>query len=148
MQAAEVDYGRVFLLCLQEGDTLPFCIEEFAQRENINTALVHFMGGLYNGHMVVGPHTTQPDLPQPVKIPVHEAHEATAFGVLACDEKGKPILHIHGSIGRMGQAVCGCLRPGIDTWLTGEVIVQEIITDKAIRLPDAKSGFTLLNIKE
>ncbi|MGI5892461.1 MAG: PPC domain-containing DNA-binding protein [Bacillota bacterium] len=148
MQATEVNYGRIYLLRLEEGDPMPSCIEDFAKAHNIKNAFVHFMGGLYNGHIVVGPHTTQPDLPQPVKIPVHEAHESIAFGVLACDQKDNPILHIHGSLGRMGQTVSGCLRPGIDTWLVGEVIVQEIITDKALRIPDEKSGFTLLRIKK
>ncbi|MGI6361792.1 MAG: PPC domain-containing DNA-binding protein [Bacillota bacterium] len=148
MQAAEVQYGRIFLLRLEEGDPLPTCIEDFARKHQIKNGFVHFMGGLYKGHVVVGPHSTRPNLPQPVKIPVHEAHESLAFGIISSNGEGDPILHIHGSLGRLGQTVTGCLRPGIDTWLVGEVILQEIITEKAYRIPDELSGFTLLKITE
>jgi predicted DNA-binding protein with PD1-like motif len=65
-------------------------------------------------------------------------------GVLAPGEDGKPVLHIHGALGRSGQTMCGCLRPGVTTWLVGEVILYEILGAKAARVTDKESGFALL----
>jgi hypothetical protein len=38
----------------------------------------------------------------------------------------------------------GCLRPGVTTWLVGEVILYEILGAKAARVKDRDSGFALL----
>jgi predicted DNA-binding protein with PD1-like motif len=67
-------------------------------------------------------------------------------GLLAPDEKGKPVLHIHGAMGRSGQTLTGCLRPGVKTWLVDEVIIFELLDVKVVRRYDEKSGFTLLQI--
>jgi predicted DNA-binding protein with PD1-like motif len=64
--------------------------------------------------------------------------------LLAPDENGKPVLHIHASLGRAGKTMTGCLRPGVTTWLVGEVVIYEILDVKVARLSDPGSGFTLL----
>ncbi|GAH06082.1 unnamed protein product [marine sediment metagenome] len=64
--------------------------------------------------------------------------------MLAPDENGKPILHIHGALGRSGQTMTGCLRPGVTTWLVGEVILYEILGVKVTRVWDEESSFALL----
>jgi len=79
-----------------------------------------------------------------VLLPVDGAHEVCAVGVLAPAEDGKPVLHIHGALGRSGRTLTGCLRPGVTTWLVGEVILQEILDAQAGRFTDAESGFALL----
>jgi hypothetical protein len=38
----------------------------------------------------------------------------------------------------------GCLRPGVTTWLVGEVVLYEILGTKAARLREKESGFALL----
>jgi hypothetical protein len=38
----------------------------------------------------------------------------------------------------------GCLRPGVKTWLVGEVILYEIAGTKATRVMDGESGLALL----
>ena len=38
----------------------------------------------------------------------------------------------------------GCLRPGVDTWVVGEVVLYEILGAKAARLKDQETGFALL----
>jgi predicted DNA-binding protein with PD1-like motif len=65
-------------------------------------------------------------------------------GVLAPGQDGQPVLHIHASLGRSGQTMTGCLRPGVSTWLVGEVILYEILGAKATRLRDEESGLALL----
>jgi predicted DNA-binding protein with PD1-like motif len=77
-------------------------------------------------------------------LPVDGAHEVAGVGVLALGDDGKPHLHIHAALGRSGKTTTGCLRPGVTTWLVGEVILYEIVGAKATRVKDAESGFTLL----
>jgi uncharacterized protein len=80
-------------------------------------------------------------------LPIDAAHEIVASGLIAPDKDGKPILHIHGAMGRAGQTITGCLHEGLETLLVGEAIVCEILGTDAKRLYDEKSGFTLLNIE-
>jgi len=67
-------------------------------------------------------------------------------GIIAPDKNGKPKLHIHASLGRSGQTTTGCLRPGVTTWLVGEVIILEIKGTNAVRLPSDKARFELLQV--
>jgi len=82
--------------------------------------------------------------PEPMLLPIDSAHEVAGVGVLAPDENGKPVLHIHAALGRSGQTMTGCLRPGVKTWLVAEAILYEILGARATRVKDNKSGFTLL----
>lgn len=66
------------------------------------------------------------------------------MGVLAPNEDGKPVLHIHAALGRSGQTITGCLRYGVSTWLVGEAILYEIVGVKVARVKDKESGFELL----
>jgi predicted DNA-binding protein with PD1-like motif len=77
-------------------------------------------------------------------LPVDSAHEVVGVGVLAPGEDSKPVLHIHAALGRSGHTMTGCLRPGVTTWLVGEVILYEILGTKAVRVMDKKSGIALL----
>ena len=80
-------------------------------------------------------------------LPVDGAHEVAGVGILAPNEDGKPILHIHAALGRSGNTMTGCLRPGVTTWLVGEVILFEIIGVDVRRVRDEESGLKLLEIK-
>jgi predicted DNA-binding protein with PD1-like motif len=80
-------------------------------------------------------------------LPIDGAHEVMGVGVLAPDEDGKPILHIHAALGRAGQTMSGCLRHGVTTWLVGEVILYEILGADVARIKDEQSGFVVLETK-
>ncbi len=147
MKASEGKIGRVFVIRLEDGDVVPDCIERFAEQKGIAVGHVIMVGGIGSGNVVVGPRKAEERPPEPMLLPVNGAHEVVAAGTLAPDEKGKPILHIHGALGRSGQTMTGCLRPGVTTWLVGEVIIYEITGAKVVRLPDKATGFTLLEIK-
>ena len=138
--------GRVFVLRLDEGDIVPDCIEQFAEDNDVTVGHAVLVGGLGSGQIVVGPRKSDEDPPDPMLIPVDGAHEVAAVGVLAPGEDGKPILHMHGALGRSGQTMTGCLRPGVKTWLVGEVILYEILGTDAMRVKDKKSGFALLEV--
>jgi predicted DNA-binding protein with PD1-like motif len=147
MKASEGRLGRVFIIRLEDGDRLPDCIEHFAQNNNISTGHVIFIGGIGSGQLVVGPRDTRSPKPDPMLLPIDGVHEVAGAGTLAPGEDGKPILHMHAAMGRSGNTITGCIRPGVDTWLIGEVIIYEILNTTAKRKIDAKSGFHLLEIE-
>ena len=146
MKASEGKIGRVFVLRLEDGDKVPECIERFAAEKGIKAGQVILIGGIGGGQVVVGPRNSDEMPPDPMMLFVESAHEVVGAGIIAPDKKGKPVLHIHASLGRAGRTLTGCLRPGVKTWLVGEAIIYEITGTKARRLPDKKSGFDLMEI--
>jgi predicted DNA-binding protein with PD1-like motif len=144
MRAAEGKLGRVFVIRLDDGDKIPDCIEKFAIEKNISHGHLIRLGGISGGQVVVGPRISDQMPSDPMLLPVDEAHEVVGIGVLAPGEDGKPVLHLHAALGRSGQTLTGCLRPGVKTWLVGEVILYEISGVNATRVMHKKSGFALL----
>ena len=147
MKATEGHIGRVFVLRLDDGDVVPDCIERFAAEKAISVGQVVLVGGIGGGQVVVGPEDSKEMPPRPVLLPVEGAHEVVGVGIIAPDKDGRPVLHIHASLGRSDKALTGCLRPGVTTWLVGEAVIYEILGAKAARLPDQKSGFDLMDLE-
>lgn len=147
MKSCEGRLGRVFIIRLEDGDEVPSCIERFAEEKGISVGQVILVGGIGSGEIVVGPRRSNESPPQPMLLPVDGAHEVIGAGVLAPGEDGKPTLHIHAALGRSGNTMCGCLRPGVTTWLTGEAILYEISGVDAVRIRDELSGFALLDVE-
>ena len=148
MKASEGKIGRVFVIRLEDGDVIPACIESFAAEKKISTGQVILVGGIGGGQVVVGPRRSDEMPPESMLLPVDGVHEIVGAGTIAPDKKGKPTLHIHASLGRSGQTTTGCLRPGVTTWLVGEVIIFEILGTDAVRLPDKKATFELLEVEQ
>ena len=144
MKASEGHIGRVFIVRLEDGDILPDCLERFAVEKSIKVGQVVLIGGIGDGEVVVGPRESGEMPPEPMLLPVDGAHEVVGAGIIAPDEDGRPVVHIHAALGRSGQTMAGCLRPGITTWLVGEAVIYEILGTSAARLPDKDSGFDLL----
>jgi len=144
MKACQGQIGRVFVIRLEDGDVVPGCIERFAGENGVSVGQVILVGGVGGGEVVVGPRCSEEMPPQPMLLPVDGAHEVLGVGVLAPDEDGKPVLHIHAALGRSGQTMSGCLRPGVTTWLVGEVILYEILGVNVARVRDEASDFDLL----
>ncbi len=94
--------------------------------------------------MVVGPRYSNEMPPELMLIPLDGAHEVVGVGIIAPGERGKPVLHIHAALGRSGRTTTGCLRPGVNTWMVGEVIICEIVGTNAARVMDGNTGFELL----
>lgn len=144
MKASEGKLGRVFVIRLEDGDVLPGCIEKFAEEKGISVGHAVLVGGIGEGQIVVGPRYSRKMPPEPMLLPIDGAHEVAGVGVIAPGEDGKPVLHMHAALGRSGQTVTGCLRPGVTTWVVGEVILYEILGARVARLKDKRSGFDLL----
>jgi len=147
MKASEGKLGRIFVIQLEDGDVIPGCIERFAEEKGISVGQVILVGGIGGGEVVVGPIRSEERPPQPMLLPIDGAHEVAGMGVLAPDDSGKPILHIHAALGRAGKTTSGCLRPGVTTWLVGEAIICEILGVDVTRVKDEESGFVLLEVE-
>ena len=147
MKASEGRVGRVFVIRLEHGDIIPDCIERFAEAKKISVGQMIMIGGIGEGQVVVGPRRSNEMPPEPMLVPIDGAHELMGVGVIAPDKTGKPVLHVHGSLGRSGKATTGCLRPGVSTWTVGEVIICEILGTNAVRDLDEKTKFELLQVK-
>lgn len=144
MKSSEGHIGRVFVIRLEDGDVLPGCIERFAEENGVSVGHAVLVGGIGGGEVVVGPRRSDEVPPEPMLLPIDGAHEVAGVGVLAPGGDGKPVLHIHAALGRSGQTMTGCLRPGVSTWLVGEVILYEITGARAARVMDEETGFELL----
>ena len=145
MKAEQGSIGRVFVLRLEDGDRLPGCIEEFARENNIQVGHVVLVGGIGSGQVVVGPRDSKAMPPEPMLLPIDGAHEAAGVGVIAPGPDGEPQLHMHAALGRSGQTMTGCIRPGVDTWIVLEAIIYEIVGIKMSRHKDSDTGFALLD---
>jgi predicted DNA-binding protein with PD1-like motif len=149
MKAIEGTLGRVFVLRLDRDDPLPQCIADFAAEKKIRLAQVVFIGGIYQGNLVTGPRRTADLQPDPIVLPVNEAHDAFALGIIAPAENGKPSLHLHGALGRSGQTITGCFQSGVTVWLVGEAVIYEILSGStARRVFDETAQLTLFEILE
>ena len=146
MKATEGKIGRVFVVRLEDGDVVPDCLERFAEEKSIRVGQVILIGGIGGGEVVVGPRKSDEMPPDPVYMPIDGAHEVVGIGTIAPDKDGQPVLHLHASLGRGDSTLTGCLRPGVSTWLVAEAIIYEITGTSARRLPDARSGFDLLEV--
>lgn len=144
MKVSEGKIGRVFVIRLEDGDRLPICLERFADINGIKVGHIILIGGIGAGEVVVGPRKSDQMPPEPMLLPIDGAHEVAGVGVIAPGPDGKSQLHIHAALGRSGQTITGCLRPGVDTWVVGEAIIYEIAGAKVARQHDLESGFALL----
>jgi predicted DNA-binding protein with PD1-like motif len=146
MQFSEAKQGRVFVIRLEDGETVHTEIESFAQKQSINAAVVFIIGGADKGStLVVGPEQGRGVSPViPLSHVLNNAHEVSGTGTIFPDESGQPILHMHMACGRRDHAVTGCIRSGVKVWHVMEVILFEIIDSSATRKLDPATGFKLL----
>lgn len=148
MKATQASLGRVFVLRLEDGDVIPDSIERFARENAIHSAFCALLGGVGNGRLVVGPEdgAAKPIVPQLLDFAA--VHEAAALGLLAPNEAGEPILHMHMAMGRGDQARVGCARTGVNVWTVAEVLILELADSKLIRRFDSAIGAELLDAEE
>jgi predicted DNA-binding protein with PD1-like motif len=146
MKASEGRLGRVFVIRLEDDDVIPGCIEAFACEKNIRMASVFLIGGVGEGLVVVGPRRSDEMPPEPMLLPLDGAHEVIGTGLIIQDRNGSPKMHMHAALGRSGQTITGCVRPGVKIWLVGEAVIYEILGADVCRLPDKETGFELLKV--
>ncbi len=145
MKYTEGKFGRIFVIRLEDGDKLPAAIESFAAQNNVLRGVCILVGGIKDGgNIVVGPENGKLLPPVPILFGLQGVHEVAGVGTIFPDSEGAPVLHMHAALGREGQTRAGCIRPGVEVWQVGEVILLEITGNAAYRAKDATTGFELL----
>ena len=145
MKYTQGKMGRVFVVRLEDGDRLPKSLETFARENNLLCGMCILLGGIRDGgKLVVGPEDAQVMPVAPLIHILQGVHEILAVGTIFPDEDNEPRLHMHAALGREGKTRAGCIRPGIEAWKVGEVIVLEIVDTTARRRDDKNTGFSLL----
>ncbi len=147
MKYTEGKVGRIFVIRLEDGDKLPGAIEAFAQENNVACGMCILVGGIRDGgNIVVGPEESESMPVVPMVFGLKGVHEICAVGTIFPDSNGKPSLHMHAALGREGKTRSGCIRPGIEVWKIGEVILLEITGSTAHRQEDVRAGFSMLEV--
>ncbi|ATW25710.1 PPC domain-containing DNA-binding protein [Candidatus Formimonas warabiya] len=148
MQVSEGRIGRIFILRLEDDEVIPTCIEQLAQQKGIKFGWVTVIGCLEKGDVAMGPKDGGERPPQPMMIPMDGVHEMLAAGLIAPNSEGRPILHIHGAMGRAGHTLAGCLREGSSVWCYAEAVIYEINGTSGERILDQESGFVMLDLNQ
>lgn len=141
--------GRVFVLRLETGERLKETVERFAAEHHIASGTFTVVGGVQQGsRLVVGPNLPFDEKIVPIVYTVDAPSEITGTGTIFSDEQGKPIMHMHGSIGRNGHTVTGCFREDIVAWLVLEVVITELEGKGPVRKHDPLTGLRILQIEQ
>lgn len=145
MQYTQGQLGRVFALRLEHGDPMPATLENFCREHGIASGLAVMVGGADDGsRLVVGPEDGNVMPAVPMVTALAGVHEVAGVGLIFAGEDGQPALHMHAASGRGEHTITGCIRAGISTWHVLEVMIVEVTGLEAARLPDALTGFNLL----
>ncbi|TAN42262.1 MAG: DUF296 domain-containing protein [Nitrospirae bacterium] len=136
--------GRIVVARLEDKDDVLGSITAIAKKENIRAGVVHLVGGMREGSIVVGP---EKDVfpPTPVWKKLGESHEVTGFGTIFW-QGDEPKVHFHGAFGKKEMVKVGCLRESSETFLVLEAVIVEIEGVDAKRELDPESGMVLLKV--
>lgn len=148
MKYAEMRPVRTFVLSLDPGEIIREEVENFSLEHGIKYATASVVGGVDKGSkIVVGPkYPIEGDI-EPQVYELEAPSEVTGFGTVFPDASGKPVLHMHGSVGRDGKSLTGCFREGVIAWLVTEVVITEMIGTGPVRKKDVSSGLEVLKIE-
>jgi predicted DNA-binding protein with PD1-like motif len=144
---SECKPGRIFAICLENGDIVHQEIEQFARDHSIEAASLIVIGGADKGsRLIVGPEQGN-ELPvSSLEYVLENVHEVAGTGTLFPDQDGNPVLHMHMACGRNASTRTGCIRRGVRVWHIMEVILFELLGSKGRRMFDPETGFTLLRL--
>ena len=146
MRYSEAKQGRIFVIRLEDGETVHEEIERFAREQSITAAAMIILGGADEGStLVVGPERGRAQPIIPMEHILDNVHEVAGTGTLFPDEEGNPIIHLHMACGRNAETVTGCIRRGVKVWQVMEVILFELIDTTGRRVLEPDSGFELLH---
>lgn len=136
MQYTEGQIGRVFVVRIDDGEDMLLSLRQFILDKNIQAGSIHFLGALMSGRMVTGPE--EPVIPPVPHFVLFEGGwEVFGIGTIYPGEGG-PHIHYHGSVGRSGHALTGCIREKAVTYLIVEAVIMEFTGLTARREFDEK----------
>jgi predicted DNA-binding protein with PD1-like motif len=144
---SECKPGRIFVLCLENGDIVHQEIEQFAQKQSIEAASLIIIGGADKGSkLIVGPEQENKIPVSAMEVVLQNVHEIAGTGTLFPDQQGNPVLHLHMACGRQSSTKTGCIRRGVRVWHIMEVILFELLESKGRRVLDPETCFTMLKL--
>jgi len=144
---SECKPGRIFIICLENGDIVHEEIEQFARDHSIAAASLIIIGGADKGSkLIVGPESDDEMPVSSLEYILENVHEVAGTGTLFPDQEGSPVLHLHMACGRKSSTRTGCIRQGVKVWHIMEVILFELLDSKGKRMFDPETGFTLLKL--
>ena len=147
MKYSECKPGRIFVVCLENGDIVHQEIEQFARDQSIKAASVIIIGGAdKDSKLIVGPKHDKAMPVSPREYVLDKVHDIVGAGTLFLDQNDNPVLHLHMACGRESSTKTGCIRRGVKVWHTMEVILFELLELKGKRVLDPETGFTLLKL--
>jgi predicted DNA-binding protein with PD1-like motif len=136
--------GRVLIVRFEDRDDVMGNLVELAKKEDIRAAVVHLVGGMRQGSIVVGPEKDEFP-PTPVWKALDESHEVVGVGTIFWLDD-TPKVHFHGAFGKKEMVKVGCLRENSETFLVLEAVIVEIDGVTARRQLDPVSGMVLLKL--
>jgi predicted DNA-binding protein with PD1-like motif len=146
MRYSEAKQGRIFVIRLEDGETVHEEIERFAREQSVTAAAMIILGGADEGStLVVGPERRRARPINPMVHILDNVHEVAGTGTMFPDEKGNPMIHLHMACGRNAETVTGCIRRGVKVWQVMEVILFALIDTTGKRVLEPDSGFELLH---
>ncbi|MFC1498153.1 PPC domain-containing DNA-binding protein [Verrucomicrobiota bacterium] len=145
MKYSEAEFGRVFIIRLEDGDIIHEKIEGFAREKNIKAAALIALGCADAGsRIIVGPEKARSTPINPMELVLDDVHETTGMGTIFPDADGNPVLHMHMACGRKESTKTGCVRSGVKVWHVVEIVLFELTGSTAKRLHESETGFELL----
>lgn len=143
MRYRQGNTGRIFVARADHGDDLIKEMKNLAEEEKIEAAVLYVIGALKHASLVVGPEECSIP-PVPVWRKFDDCREVIGVGTMFRDESGQPAIHLHGAVGRGGDALMGCIRGEAGVYLVAELIVLEMVGTGAVREYDGASGLKML----
>jgi len=145
MKYSKAEFGRVFVLRLEDGEILHEVVEQFARDHRIKAAALIAVGAAdKDSALVVGPAGRNQRPVRPMVRLLENTSEIAGAGTLFPNEKGEPILHMHVAAGRAEKTTTGCVRKGVRIWQVAEVVIFELRNADAVRRLNPELGFELL----
>ncbi len=146
-----MEKGRVFVLTLDTGESVKASVESFCSDKGISSAKITILGGIQAGSsFVCGPHLVDGKETTPIQPMTYTTDAPTEFagvGTVFLNEAGKPVMHLHGSLGRNGTSVTGCFREQARAWLTLEIVIEELVGNGPVRKMDEEKKVAPLFIE-
>ncbi len=145
MQYSEGKTGRVFVLRIDHGEDVIQTLLRFAGMKGIRSAVVHLLGALAEGRMVMG--SEEPGLPpKPHFLDFEGGWDVLGICTIYPGSDG-PSAHIHVSVGRESTVHTGCIRNFASAYIVVEAVILEITDLQVRRTHDPKTSQILPSLE-
>lgn len=148
MEYSEGRLARVFVIRMEEGEEMIGSLARFLAEKWVESGIVHFLGALREGRLIMGPREARVPPGPPFVEDLEGGWEIFGLGTVYPGEGGAPSIHIHASVGRAGRGLTGCLRERAQAYLVVEAVVFEVVSLRARRSVDERTGLLLPELEE